>query len=79
MTPDVPSTRDASSTFITDEPIAPAAWSPAPATTGIIGASVVMMTLLALPVMLERNYDKSLATGTIACLLYTSPSPRDRG
>lgn len=36
------------------------------ATTGIIGASVVMMTLLALPVMLERDYDKSLATGTIA-------------
>ncbi len=36
------------------------------ATTGIIGASVVMMTLLALPVMLERDYDPSLATGTIA-------------
>lgn len=36
------------------------------ATTGIIGASVVMMTLMALPVMLERGYDKSLATGTIA-------------
>ncbi len=36
------------------------------ATTGIIGASVVMMTLLALPVMLERGYDKGLATGTIA-------------
>ena len=36
------------------------------ATTGIIGASVVMMTLLALPVMLDRNYDPSLATGTIA-------------
>jgi len=36
------------------------------ATTGIIGASVVMMTLLALPVMLERGYDKALATGTIA-------------
>ena len=36
------------------------------ATTGIIGASVVMMTLLALPVMLERKYDKSLSTGTIA-------------
>ncbi len=36
------------------------------ATTGIIGASVVMMTLLALPVMLERKYDKSLASGTIA-------------
>jgi len=36
------------------------------ATTGIIGASVVMMTLLALPVMLDRGYDHSLATGTIA-------------
>ena len=36
------------------------------ATTGIIGASVVMMTLLALPVMLERKYDKSISTGTIA-------------
>ncbi|TNE66532.1 MAG: TRAP transporter large permease subunit [Alphaproteobacteria bacterium] len=36
------------------------------ATTGIIGASVVMMTLLALPVMIERGYDKALATGTIA-------------
>ena len=36
------------------------------ATTGIIGASVVMMTLLALPVMLDRKYDPSLATGTIA-------------
>ncbi len=36
------------------------------ATTGIIGASVVMMTLLALPVMLERGYHIPLATGTIA-------------
>jgi len=36
------------------------------ATTGIIGASVVMMTLLALPVMMERGYNTSLATGTIA-------------
>lgn len=36
------------------------------ATTGIIGASVVMMTLLALPVMLERKYSPALATGTIA-------------
>ncbi len=36
------------------------------ATTGIIGASVVMMTLLALPVMLERQYNLPLATGTIA-------------
>ncbi|RMB08985.1 TRAP transporter large permease [Eilatimonas milleporae] len=36
------------------------------ATTGIIGASVVMMTLMALPVMLEHRYDGTLATGTIA-------------
>ncbi|MCK5040659.1 MAG: TRAP transporter large permease subunit, partial [Sphingomonadales bacterium] len=36
------------------------------ATTGIIGASVVMMTLLALPVMSEQKYDLPLATGTIA-------------
>ena len=36
------------------------------ATTGIIGASVVMMTLLALPVMVRRNYNIPLATGTIA-------------
>ncbi len=36
------------------------------ATTGIIGASVVMMTLLALPTMLARNYNTPLATGTIA-------------
>ncbi|WP_321391779.1 TRAP transporter large permease subunit [Emcibacter sp.] len=36
------------------------------ATTGIIGASVVMITLMALPVMLEQDYDKAFATGTIA-------------
>jgi len=36
------------------------------ATTGIIGASVVMMTLLALPAMINRGYSHSLATGTIA-------------
>ncbi|MFT6425834.1 MAG: TRAP-type mannitol/chloroaromatic compound transport system permease large subunit [Celeribacter sp.] len=36
------------------------------ATTGIIGASVVMMSLLALPIMLQRGYAPTLATGTIA-------------
>ena len=36
------------------------------ATTGIIGASVIMMTLLAMPVMLRAGYDKGLASGTIA-------------
>ena len=36
------------------------------ASTGIIGASVVLMTLLALPPMLESKYDPGLATGTIA-------------
>lgn len=36
------------------------------ATTGIAGASVVMMTLMALPTMLARGYHPGLATGTIA-------------
>ncbi len=36
------------------------------ATTGIIGASVVMLTLMALPVMAQGGYSKKLATGTIA-------------
>jgi tripartite ATP-independent transporter DctM subunit len=36
------------------------------ATTGIIGASVVMITLMALPVMMKAGYNIPLATGTIA-------------
>ena len=36
------------------------------ATTGIVGASVIMMGLLALPIMIERRYSHALATGTIA-------------
>ncbi|MEM7776910.1 MAG: TRAP transporter large permease subunit [Pseudomonadota bacterium] len=36
------------------------------ATTGIIGASVVMMTLMALPTMLAQRYSTPLATGTLA-------------
>jgi tripartite ATP-independent transporter DctM subunit len=35
------------------------------ATTGIVGASVIMLTLLALPTMLAQGYNKELATGTI--------------
>jgi TRAP-type mannitol/chloroaromatic compound transport system permease large subunit len=35
------------------------------ACTGIVGASVVMMGLLALPAMLSRGYDKALVMGTI--------------
>jgi tripartite ATP-independent transporter DctM subunit len=35
------------------------------ASTGIIGASVVMMGVLALPPMLRRGYSKELAVGTI--------------
>ena len=35
------------------------------ASTGIVGATVVTMGLLSLPVMLQQGYDKSLATGTI--------------
>lgn len=36
------------------------------AMTGIIGASVVMMTVMALPMMLRCHYSTPLATGTIA-------------
>mgnify|MGYP001326702478 CR=1 FL=1 len=38
------------------------------ATTGIIGASVVLLTLLGLPAMLQQGYDKSLATGTVCAV-----------
>ena len=36
------------------------------ASTGIIGASVVLLGLLSLPAMMAQNYNKSLALGTIA-------------
>ncbi|MDF4897144.1 TRAP transporter large permease subunit, partial [Vibrio parahaemolyticus] len=35
------------------------------ASTGVVGASVVAMGLISLPVMLKSNYDKGLACGTI--------------
>jgi tripartite ATP-independent transporter DctM subunit len=35
------------------------------ATTGIIGASVVLLALLGMPVMLKQGYDGSLAAGTV--------------
>ncbi|ADZ89834.1 TRAP transporter large permease [Marinomonas mediterranea] len=35
------------------------------ASTGVVGASVVAMGLISLPVMLKYNYSKKLATGTI--------------
>ncbi|MCZ6658952.1 MAG: TRAP transporter large permease subunit [Gammaproteobacteria bacterium] len=38
------------------------------ATTGIIGASVVLLALLGLPVMLQQGYDKSLAAGTVCAV-----------
>lgn len=36
------------------------------ATTGVVGATVVAMGVIALPVMLRHGYDKGLATGAIA-------------
>jgi tripartite ATP-independent transporter DctM subunit len=36
------------------------------ASTGIVGATVVTMGLLAVPTMLRRGYNKELATGTVA-------------
>ena len=38
------------------------------ATTGIIGASVVLLALLGLPVMLQQGYDKSFAAGTVTAV-----------
>ena len=35
------------------------------ASTGIVGATVIAMGLISLPIMLQRNYDQSLAAGTI--------------
>jgi len=35
------------------------------ACTGIVGAGVITIGLLALPAMLSRNYDKALATGSV--------------
>jgi tripartite ATP-independent transporter DctM subunit len=36
------------------------------ASTGIVSASVVMMSVIALPLMLKAGYDKGLASGTVA-------------
>jgi tripartite ATP-independent transporter DctM subunit len=36
------------------------------ASTGIVSASVVMMSIIALPLMLNAGYDKGLASGTVA-------------
>lgn len=36
------------------------------ASTGIVSASVVMLSIIALPLMLKAGYDKGLASGTIA-------------
>lgn len=36
------------------------------ASTGVVSASVVMMSVIALPLMIKAGYDKSLASGTIA-------------
>ncbi|MEJ2087628.1 MAG: TRAP transporter large permease subunit [Gammaproteobacteria bacterium] len=38
------------------------------ATTGIIGASVVLLALLGLPVMMSQGYDRSLASGTVCAV-----------
>ncbi|MBL4645126.1 MAG: TRAP transporter large permease subunit [Rhizobiales bacterium] len=36
------------------------------ASTGVIGASVVLLGVMALPTMMQQNYSKPIATGTIA-------------
>ena len=39
------------------------------ASTGIVGASVVLLAVLSMPIMLEHRYSKAIASGTVA----TSP------
>ena len=34
-------------------------------TTGVVGATVVTLAVIALPILIENNYDKSLSAGTI--------------
>ena len=36
------------------------------ASTGVIGASVVLLGVMGIPTMMEQNYSKTIATGTIA-------------
>jgi tripartite ATP-independent transporter DctM subunit len=36
------------------------------ASTGIVGASVVLLAMLSMPIMLEHSYSKSLASGVVA-------------
>ncbi len=38
------------------------------ASTGVVGASVVLLALLGLPVMLNNNYDKEIAVGTVTAV-----------
>jgi len=38
------------------------------ATTGIIGASVVLLALLGMPAMLRQGYDPALASGTVCAV-----------
>ena len=38
------------------------------ASTGIIGASVVLLALLGLPIMLKEGYDRSFASGTVCAV-----------
>ena len=49
------------------------------AATGIVGASVTILGIMAAKSMNRSSYNVQLAAGTITagCLLYTSPSPRD--
>jgi tripartite ATP-independent transporter DctM subunit len=36
------------------------------ASTGIVGASVVLLAMLAMPIMLQHNYSKAIASGVVA-------------
>ena len=47
------------------------------ASTGIVGASVVLLATLTLPIMMQQNYSKSFASGVVASAGTLGVSPRE--
>ena len=47
------------------------------AVSGSSAATLTTVGKMSIPELRRRNYPENLTIGTLACLLYTSPSPRD--
>ena len=48
------------------------------AVSGSSAATLTTVGKMSIPELRRRKYPEKLTIGTLACLLYTSPSPRDR-